>query len=339
MYKPCVATDPLNLRYIGRNANRFFTELRTALSDARLIVFGDSLARQWFESLVCFLRAEWDGWQKGLPSQVIEELAKHIGDDLPDHNALHVSAGEWGWSRTTVTDGNRTGVLEYFQTDDLELRHILHVIAFTAKTLAKRPVYVLDGGGCNHRVSDIGRIMWSFADVCRALDIHCILREAHPTHFNSPTGVYLGRHLFNATGYKSCKPHNALCHCSMRDKTEAIWANCGHLRILPLFDVSISRGEAHPCPSSKCRSVGVSTGHRDEGETGYTNHGRPLGAPSSARPLGTASCRCPPPPIMRPRPRPSSGLRRPPLVAQPCRSATGTTPSRSRDNKMISVSG
>ena len=189
MYKACVATDPLNLRYIGRNANRFFTELRTALSDARLIVFGDSLARQWFESLVCFLRAEWDGWQKGLPSQVIAELAKHIGDDLPDHNALHMSAGEWGWSRTTVTDGNRTGVLEYFQTDNLELRHILHVIAFTAKTSAKRPVYVLDGGGCSHRVSDIGRITWSFADVCRALDIHCILREAHPTHFNSPTGV------------------------------------------------------------------------------------------------------------------------------------------------------
>jgi len=152
------------------------TRMRERLRGSRFALVGDSLTRQWFEILTCFLGLSVPTWFATPPPGVPAVADMHA-------NPLGYSGRTAGYS---IAGGSST--VEYFHFDTGNLRDILHY----CKAL---DFVVLNFGVWYHRPagwsqSIIHSDILSAVQECHRGGTRCIFRETFPQHFPTMLGLY-----------------------------------------------------------------------------------------------------------------------------------------------------
>jgi len=82
-YRQCQPDDHpgKKIRYVGEGSGISFKRLLSVLEGKRVLVVGDSVSRQWFEALICYLGITWTGWlsDEDMSETRKEELSRIIG--------------------------------------------------------------------------------------------------------------------------------------------------------------------------------------------------------------------------------------------------------------------
>jgi hypothetical protein len=172
IYKPCcskgtaIESDPVRNR------------MRERLRGTRFALVGDSLTRQWFEILTCFLGLSVPTWFVRPP----------VG--IPARQPLHVRPHGFQTGAVAgyaIAGGSTTVEYFHFDTGWQNLRDILSY---------SRP---LDFAAINFGIhyhperdsaADIGSDILATAQECQRIGTRCVFRETFPQHFPTRLGLY-----------------------------------------------------------------------------------------------------------------------------------------------------
>lgn len=262
-YKQCKGSSVTKYRFDGsRNGgNHNSTQsaalgLAQALQGKSIVLIGDSLTRQLFESLLCFLgRSEWTGWQseKHAEPALISDLRSRIG------KVPRLNSGQIGYAHSSLDDKTN---MSYYSLNQMSHENIVRILRFHQKA---HRVYIdlhsllvgYPGGELKGRIRQV-------VNACIELKMTgvCVLREATPQHFMtvtasvpSPSGAFTSgpsvftHGLHNASyqqGQFRCANRLILQYESKaRFRNDVIWLSRGPLKVLPTFDVLMGRGDGH----------------------------------------------------------------------------------------------
>lgn len=196
LYRDCCHHD--NLSAVSHSDN---DRLRARLQRARFALVGDSLTRQWFETLTCFLGLSVPAWFAVPPA----------GTFTP-HVPMHVRPRGYTFDSGTEIAGYSVAggpaTLEYFHYDqgDSEIRDILrHCQPFDFVVINMGIHYPrgMDNTSQPPRAPKTPareRDLRAAVAECEASRVRCVFRETFPVHFDTPTGYY-GKNL-----RKVCRP-------------------------------------------------------------------------------------------------------------------------------------
>jgi len=208
------------LRYYGPGVGLTPTDLKVALAaiGGDLILIGDSLMRQWFEQLSCYLGAweSWSGFVKppidqnriGLEADITEAFMRfrpdwrkrgHLGVDIGRAKISQFGSFEFSTYPGIATNQRviYQGVKHMDISDIADLLNFYigsypHVFGRTS------PVIVINVGIKYHLINEghhksVGEIAYRddlriLAKICRDSNARCIFRETTPQHFDTPAG-------------------------------------------------------------------------------------------------------------------------------------------------------
>ena len=250
-YKPCRG---LLYDYVGPGASKSFDDLslslRTAIREVGdVVILGDSISRQLFESLVCFVGGGWKGWQKVRDHSpaTMQHLRKIFGGRLPVLNT-----GQLGYANVSV--GPNSSLFFYTLNDQqVTIQDLRRVLAFHAGPMSGR-IYIdwkfihvgFPGTELHAKIAEVVR-------ACVELNLTetCVLREPTPQHFvewdrGAPVFTHgLHNQSFAQHQFK-CINKLVLRHDPRaRFRADIVWQNRGNISVLPLMDALLPRGDGH----------------------------------------------------------------------------------------------
>ena len=252
-YKGCSSSSSSSAiaeRYIGpcsslsNNITSYdFYEL---LNNTRrnVIIMGDSLSRQWYESIVCYLNLTWDGFNNNANDREKLLLLFDVLPLLSDGETLGYTVATLGQSK-----------IIYYNIAHVSLNHIKKIISYHNRANDSEYGYrlVIDYKAIHFR--DKVKDLESFRDGLRQLVSHCIeinancvLRETSAQHFVDPKHQNVFDHgLFNESYARVCYPFTSLnTYNSLgRWRNEQIWLERQSLNVLPYYDAMISQPSSH----------------------------------------------------------------------------------------------
>ena len=187
LYMRCCQTD--RTPYV-EHADPVRAHLRSRLRGSRFALVGDSLTRQWFETLACFLSLSTPTWFLTPPAGVPRTPGIFDASPLGFDQAA-------GYS---IAGGAST--VEYFHLDRFDTENFRDVLRY-GRTL---DFVVINFGLHYHpyRESDMQEYtnaLRAAVHECRARNARCVFRETFPQHFPTRLGLYE-----NGTHAGSCAP-------------------------------------------------------------------------------------------------------------------------------------
>ncbi len=202
MYKGCVNQTGIP-HYVGPGANGLSpSQLVKALSRSRVVLMGDSLTRQWFESLACYSGAQWDGWLPKNSSSVLEQASKLRAFNGGIIGDLVTPSGYAGFSRLRVPEVD--GEVIAYIVNRATLEEQLKIISFHLQHEQYADLFVINHGVHFNFEEQAPRrdalisLLKSVMAHCKKEGGRCILRETQAQHFSSgnhpPSGLYQGEH-------------------------------------------------------------------------------------------------------------------------------------------------
>ena len=170
LYKPCCSDGAQEV------ADPVRTRLRERLRGSRFALVGDSLTRQWFEILTCFLGLSVPTWFAIPPARVPMVAQIH-------HHPHGYSGKTAGYS---IAGGSST--VEYFHFQTGNLSDVLHFCQASDFVVVNFGVHYHRPGWTDQ--SSIRSDILSAAQECKRSGTRCIFRETFPQHFPTQLGLY-----------------------------------------------------------------------------------------------------------------------------------------------------
>lgn len=231
---PCSAAD--NISYI---------DYYNVLNETRrnIIILGDSLSRQWFENLVCYLNiTTWTGFTNNYK----EELKSTIGV-IP-----MLSTGQVGYSKVLV---GKSSII-YYNIAHISVSDIKNIILYhndNNNTSDYGYRIVLDYKSIHFR--DINTDYDTFklglnelVSYCITINAMCVLRETTAQHFvNHLSPDIFENGLYNSSYNRLCYKYSYLesYDSVARWRNELIWKLRQGLMVIPCFDALIAKPNCH----------------------------------------------------------------------------------------------
>lgn len=180
-------------RYIGPGHEQSTPATSDLLFDVmkgrRIVLMGDSVTRQWFESLACFTGSKWSGWNSAENKKEAEAQSKKISDFNGGKVGELISGGP-GFGRLLFPDHNME-ILVYVE-NALKLDEKLKIISFHTQKDAADAIVLNDGVWYNDGGEEkLKKTYTAKMEHCRAEGAKCIYRETSPQHFQPQTWNYI----------------------------------------------------------------------------------------------------------------------------------------------------
>lgn len=267
MYRQCasqVGQGHLLKRYVGpKHAARDGKQhaLRKLLDEKRVLILGDSVSQQWYESLLCYAGLPFSGFPRQLTTrpehaQLNDWCAriKRVTGALPKvmssgiyRVGVHVAPTSPRPPRNQVPV-EPAGLMFICVT---HYRHTREAIMALLKLVANQKeafdLIVIDPALMHNPARYLPGIIKPIVSCCAELALRCVLREPTPQHFKYPrmewnAGVYVGKYKH---GYCEALPGSTYDSFAAGAR-EAVLASRGNLSVLPVFDALVTQGDLHP---------------------------------------------------------------------------------------------
>eukprot|EP00586_Coscinodiscus_wailesii_P006343 CAMPEP_0172487580 /NCGR_PEP_ID=MMETSP1066-20121228/16718_1 /TAXON_ID=671091 /ORGANISM="Coscinodiscus wailesii, Strain CCMP2513" /LENGTH=412 /DNA_ID=CAMNT_0013254277 /DNA_START=59 /DNA_END=1297 /DNA_ORIENTATION=+ len=267
------------LRYYGPGMGLTPDDLRIALRASRgdLVLMGDSMTRQWFEQLSCYLGG-YDKWQ-GYAAAPIEDnreiLEERISKSLMKSSPLWKKRGTLaqylmadsvsGFGAFDIPRsirGEPSQKVLYHNTNSISLPEFRDLVTYYNEVYRhtfhrEKPIIVINIGMHYNRDTpnlNEGKLrnhVHNLAKHCRDIGARCIFRETSPQHFDTPAGD--GLYMKNAPHQKcmsqppeSFSTLNQWRNAVRNDVVKEVGSGKhGFVKLMPLFDQLAGLNMAH----------------------------------------------------------------------------------------------
>eukprot|EP00586_Coscinodiscus_wailesii_P021764 CAMPEP_0172518618 /NCGR_PEP_ID=MMETSP1066-20121228/290925_1 /TAXON_ID=671091 /ORGANISM="Coscinodiscus wailesii, Strain CCMP2513" /LENGTH=1119 /DNA_ID=CAMNT_0013301043 /DNA_START=222 /DNA_END=3583 /DNA_ORIENTATION=+ len=278
------APEKDGLRYYGPGTGLTPSDLRTAMRDigGDFVLIGDSVTRQWFETLSCYLGA-WESW-KGYAKKPLEEnydvLEADITRTLLDFSERFRERGDLGFmfkKKDAVgfgafqipTSSEREIIQNVIVHNDCTLTIeetadliIYYTDVYRRKFKRGKATIIINRGlhyNKNNRIENENKLrddLRILMRVCADRNARCIFRESSPQHFTTSAGDGL---FIKWNGEPCMKDPPATFQTLDRWRNDVLYdvvkevvsritlrsRNDGFVRVMPLFDRLSGLNHAH----------------------------------------------------------------------------------------------
>jgi len=230
-------------RYIGPGHGWSPTTLKTYLRGRRVVLLGDSVTRQWYDALVCYLGAEFPGWDAGVAAarRRTGELTRLAGKDI------RFSHQEFN---SVVLPEIGAQIAAYvFHAPGLTPQKRA-IISYHARVEHADLIIINEGLHYNDKTGALGKSLENIIRHCQQEHANCVLRETTPQHFSGQSGLYKDR-----GKQKHCWPPTFQEAATAKFLPKANWRNgvlrkvasrYPHIPVMAVFDDMLPLGFAHP---------------------------------------------------------------------------------------------
>lgn len=248
-YKGC-SIELIPERYIGPcssltnniTLNDYYELLKN--TSRNIIIVGDSLSRQWFESLVCYLKLNWNGFNNNENTK--EKLLSSL-KTIP-----FLSDGKtFGYAKIEIGKS----CIFYYNIAHMSLDSIKNIILYHNNVSNVEYGYriIINYKAIHFRDKDKDLETFRYGlrqlvSYCIQNNANCVLLEASAQHFVNPKYQNIFHHgLFNKSYDRKCynKTYLEYYDSLARWRNEAIWSERQSLNVIPYFDALISRPSSH----------------------------------------------------------------------------------------------
>merc|ERR1740121_413089 len=235
----------VNLRFIGQGTGWSPQTLKNELRGRRIVLMGDSTMRQWYNSLACYLNANFTGWSKG------GEAAESRNNQLKSVNGAQLQDGDdptiWHFNLFTLPD--IAAEIAIYVTKNPANTNLRRAIITYHTWKEKADAIIINEGSHYKEPDSLKKQLMMVAQHCRQENANCIFRETLPQHFNSRSGLY------ESATKRGCSPASYEEALTRKYDPRATWRNDvlyeviaehGNLSTMSTFDDMLFLGFAHP---------------------------------------------------------------------------------------------
>jgi len=223
--------------------------LKTELTGRKIVLMGDSLTRQWYNTLACYLNASgtsFAGWTNGRPAaeQRDKGLKDLYGAALRDGG----DPAKWDYNSFTLPDvGAEIAVYVVKETNAIALK-LRHAIISYHTQVEKADAIIINEGVHYHDTATLERNLENVLHFCQQEHARCAFRETLPQHFDNPSGLYeKGASGCGPKSFQKAMDKNFDAKASWRnDLLHAALARYPQIPVISIFDEMLPLSFAHP---------------------------------------------------------------------------------------------